>query len=322
MAYEQEKQVAIAAVLKAALLCEKVRSDRNPPTIKKPDGSPVTIADLGAQAIICPAIAAAFPTDVIVGEEDAFLLRQPTMVERLQQVTKIVKEIEPDATDKSILSWIDLGNGKVSSRYWTLDPIDGTKGYIRGDGYAIALALIENGTVKLGVMACPGLPIDINQPDGEKGVLFVAVSEQGTTMTALKSGSSQPIRAENNRYLRLTESVESRHGNLPLQRAIASTVGLNLPPLQLDSLAKYGAIARGDAALYLRLIWADYPDYRENVWDHAAGAIVLEEAGGRVTDIDGKPLDFGAGAKLINNRGIVASNGVLHEAVLEALRKQ
>jgi 3'(2'), 5'-bisphosphate nucleotidase len=63
------------------------------------------------------------------------------------------------------------------------------------------------------------------------------------------------------------------------------------------------------------------PDYREKVWDQAAGAIVIEEAGGKVTDLDGKPLDFTQGRTLANNRGICASNGVLHKAALDALRE-
>lgn len=50
------------------------------------------------------------------------------------------------------------------------------------------------------------------------------------------------------------------------------------------------------------------------------GAIVVKKAGGRITDMNGKPLDFRASAQLIYNRGIVASNGTLHQAVLEAIR--
>lgn len=243
------------------------------------------------------------------------------MVESLQQVTTIIREAIPDATPEAVIDWIDRGNGEVGSRYWTLDPIDGTKGFLRDNQYAIALALVEAGEVKLGVLGCPALPVDANQPEGEQGVLFVAVRGQGTTMASLQSGDSRTVHVavEDPRCLYLTESVESRHGNLPLQRAIAQAVGLKNPPLQLDSQVKYGAVARGQAALYLRLPWTYFPNYRENIWDHAAGAIVVEEAGGRVTDIYGKPLDFNSGAKLINNRGIVASNGSLHEAVLAKL---
>ena len=89
----------------------------------------------------------------------------------------------------------------------------------------------------------------------------------------------------------------------------------------MDSQAKYGAVARGDAALYLRLPSPKSPDYREKIWDHAAGTIIVEEAGGKVTDMFGKPLDFTSGRKMENNRGIVASCGLIHERIIQALIK-
>jgi 3'(2'), 5'-bisphosphate nucleotidase len=88
----------------------------------------------------------------------------------------------------------------------------------------------------------------------------------------------------------------------------------------MDSQAKYGAVAAGEAALYLRLPSPKYPDYREKIWDHAAGAIVVEEAGGKVTDMYGKPLDFYTAAKMMHNRGVVVSNGAIHHDVLLALK--
>ena len=66
-------------------------------------------------------------------------------------------------TPEAIAAWIDKGNGNIAPRYWTLDPIDGTKGFIRGDQYAIALALIEQGQVKVGVLGCPSLPFPPHQ---------------------------------------------------------------------------------------------------------------------------------------------------------------
>ena len=321
MTYDREKQVAIAATVLAAKLCEQVRHNRNPAAIAKPDQSPVTIADFGAQAIVCRALAAAFPNDPIVAEEDAALLRQAAMAEQLQLVTSYVQAQIPEATSDKITDWIDRGNGQVSSRYWTLDPIDGTKGFLRGDQYAIALALVEDGDIKVGVMACPALPVVGAAP----GALFVAVRGEGTTQIALESGKSQSVkvlRSTAEGILRLTESIEAGHGNLSRQRQIAEAIGLTATPVQMDSQAKYGVVARGEAALYLRLPRIQTPDYRENIWDHAAGAIVVEEAGGKVTDIYGNPLDFTAGSKLIHNRGIVASNGTLHEAVLAKLNEE
>ena len=279
----------------------------------------MTIADFGAQAIVCRALAAAFPNDPIVGEEDATLLRQAEMAGQLDLITSYVQAQIPEATPATVTDWIDRGNGQVSQRYWTLDPIDGTKGFLRGDQYAIALALVEDGEVKLGVLGCPALPMAGEEP----GALFVAVRGAGTTLTALKSGHSsrvQVARSPAQGLLRLTEGIESGHGNLSLARQVAEAIGLTDAPVKMDSQAKYGVVSRGEAALYLRLPRIQTPDYRENIWDHAAGSIVVEEAGGKVTDIHGKPLDFTLGSKLIHNRGIVASNGTLHAAVLDQLK--
>jgi 3'(2'), 5'-bisphosphate nucleotidase len=89
----------------------------------------------------------------------------------------------------------------------------------------------------------------------------------------------------------------------------------------MDSQAKYGALARGDAALYLRLPSTEYPDYREKIWDHAAGSLIVEAVGGTVTDVYGQTLDFASDYKMNKNRGVIASVGMIHDTVLEALSK-
>ena len=319
MLYEREKQVAIQAVIAASKLCEQVRREQDSVAIAKPDRSPVTVADFGAQAVICQALMEIFPNDPVIGEENSTLLR--TQTEQLAQVTQYVQAQIPSATTESVTTWIDWGNGNAASRYWTLDPIDGTKGYIRGDQYAVALALAEAGELKVGVLGCPALPVDPTQPDGERGVIFVAVKNQGTTMIPLVGGAPQPVHVESNDVdsFRLAASVVSEHSNPELQEIVSQAVGLTAPSLPMDSQAKYGVVARGEAALYLRFPSFKFPNHRQNTWDHAAGAIVVEEAGGRVTDMYGQPLDFSFGTKLLNNQGIIASNGVIHDAVLAAL---
>jgi 3'(2'), 5'-bisphosphate nucleotidase len=322
MLYEREKQVAIAAVTTAGKLCEQVRREQGSLAIAKPDRTPVTVADFSAQAIICQALGEAFPNDPVIGEEDSTLLR--TQTDQLARVTQYVQAYLPSATPESVATWIDRGNAQVKSRYWTLDPIDGTKGYIRGDQYAIALALVEAGELKLGLLGCPALPVDLTQPDGERGVLFVAVRGQGATMIPLAGGAPRPLRvtdASEESLRRLAKSIVSEHSNPTLQEAVVQAIGLTAPPWQLDSQAKYGVVARGEAALYLRLPFPITSEKRQNTWDHAAGVIMVEEAGGRVTDMYGQPLDFSFGAKLVNNQGIIASNGVIHEAVLAAVAK-
>lgn len=144
-------------------------------------------------------------------------------------------------------------------------------------------------------------------------------------MAALGSPAFESIQvslATSNPQARFVESVESGHGHHDLQQAVARAVGISRPSLRMDSQAKYGVVARGDAVLYLRLPSPKSPDYREKIWDHAAGALIVEEAGGRVTDMFGRPLDFASGRKLAGNQGVVVSNGLLHTTVLEALAKR
>ncbi len=76
-------------------------------------------------------------------------------------------------------------------------------------------------------------------------------------------------------------------------------------------------MARGDASIYLRIPRGGYV---ENVWDHAAGAIVVTEAGGIVTDVDGLPLDLTTGRRLTRNRGILAAPAAIHGEVVAAAR--
>jgi 3'(2'), 5'-bisphosphate nucleotidase len=320
MSYAREKQVAIEAVTRAADLCAVVRAEMvGSAFLQKEDKSPVTIADFGAQALVCQQLVEVFPRDVIVAEEDAAELRRRENAAQLDQVARYVRRALPQATRRDICAWIDAGGRRPAGRFWTLDPIDGTKGFLRNDQYAVALALIEDGEVKLGVLACPALPLDIATPTGARGALFFAVRGEGAWMAPL-GGSATRIRAANgDTGRRFVESVEAAHGNQDLQEAIACAVGITQPALRMDSQAKYGCVARGDAALYLRLPSPKSPDYRENIWDHAAGAIIVEEAGGRVTDMYGKPLDFSAGVKLGANRGVVVSNGSLHDAAIAAL---
>jgi 3'-phosphoadenosine 5'-phosphosulfate (PAPS) 3'-phosphatase len=84
----------------------------------------------------------------------------------------------------------------------------------------------------------------------------------------------------------------------------------------MDSQCKYGIVARGEASIYLRLM-----SYKSWIWDQAAGAIIVEEAGGMVTDMYGKTLDFSQGRRLFHNSGVVATNGILHETVLAVMQE-
>jgi 3'(2'), 5'-bisphosphate nucleotidase len=321
---EREREVAIEALRAAARICADVQGAMVPEsTLQKPDRSPVTVADFASQAVVCRHLATAFPEDPVVGEEDSAELRSPDNQKTLQQVVRQFRCFYPDDDPDEILGWIDRGGGSPGDRFWTLDPIDGTKGFLRRGHYAVALALIERGQVVLGALACPGLPVDPHQPDGARGVVCVATRGGGAWATPLAddSGVLVPLtadRATDPAEARLVESVESGHANQEAHQRIAERLKIRRPALRLDSQTKYAAVARGDASIYLRLPSLATPDYREKIWDHAAGMCIVEMAGGKVTDAHGKPLDFSRGRKLVDNRGVIATSGPYHDAVLRA----
>ena len=319
---DRQRAAAIEALQLAARVCRNVQQDLIPHApVEKPDRSPVTVADFASQAVVCRHLARAFPGDAIVGEESAQLLRSASGRTTLEHVVSHVRSVAGTASADDVLDWIDLGNSSPTDRFWTLDPIDGTKGFLRREQYAIALALIENGRVVLGALACPELPVDAGFPQ-VRGILCHARRGQGACLRPLDGDATdQPMRTGATVDLgeaRFVESVESGHAHHEAHQQIATRLGIHAAPLRLDSQAKYAAVARGDASIYLRLPSPRTPDYRECIWDHAAGACVVEEAGGTVTDATGQPLDFGCGAKLERNRGVVATSGPIHTTVIDA----
>ena len=319
-----ETMTAIRAAIEASELCEKIRMDlAGGESLLKSDRSPVTVADYGSRAIVCKLIKERFPDATIVAEEDSRELRKPDRSKILGQVTHYVNAFIPGSISEEVCSWIDFGSNSVTDRFWTLDPIDGTKGFLRGDQYAIALALIEKGRVKLGVLACPNLYADTDHPFGQRGCFFLALEGKGSFQMDSAGAHRRPIsvsKAQSPSEAIITESVESDHADHLTHQRLAQKLNISKPTLRMDSQAKYGILARGEVTLYLRVPSSAEPGYKENIWDHAAGSIIAEEAGGKVTDISGRPLDFSSGIKMEKNRGVLVSNGILHEAVLKALK--
>ena len=322
--YSQELNTAVAAVRAAATICQRVQAQITPESLEKKDRSPVTIADFASQATVCRAIADVFPDDPIVGEEDSTELQTADNAVFLTRVREELAAAGIEGDDEQVCSWIDLGNGTASDRFWTLDPIDGTKGFLRGEQYAISLALIINGEITVAVVGCPNLSQTPDSTDGPGSLLF-AVKGQGAFVTSIEGGSfvaaaASPIRVSTSSTwseARLCESVESGHSSHSRSAQIAESLGITKPPVRLDSQAKYAVVARGEADVYLRL--PTRKDYQEKIWDHAGGVLVVQEAGGTVTDVDGKPLEFTHGRELSVNRGVVVTNGPLHESVIEVL---
>lgn len=320
-AYEQELEAAMQAVRCAASVCQSVQKTlAASSTIVKGDTSPVTIADFASQAVVCAKLQQMVPDIPVVAEEGTQELRQPGNADLRQQVIRLVSSgLKRICSEAQVLEWIDLGHADPTQRrwYWTLDPVDGTKGFLRREQYAIALALIEEGHIQAAVLACPNL-----DGAGPSGLMLTAVRGQGARCLPLTNGPApQRLRVSpqaSPACARFCESVESGHSDQSTAAKVAKRLSIRQPPLRMDSQAKYAAVARGDAEIYLRLPTG--ADYRENIWDHAAGVLIVQEAGGRVTDAHGAELKFTTGRRLEDNRGIVATNGKIHEAVLSAVR--
>ena len=315
-----EKQIAIDAVLKAIPLCQQVEADMvAEDTIEKEDGSPVTVADFATQALICQVLGEAFPEDPIVAEEDSQELRENPQL--MQRVTGYVNSFTKGAlSTQAVCELIDRGRADVGERFWTLDPIDGTKEFPCGGPYSIALALIVDGEVKLGVLGCPNLPQKWNDPQAQQGCLFVAKRGKGAWMLSLEGKCLKRIHVSQTER-RFVDASASTYHDINAHRQIAQQVGLITPPIEMYGQAKYGVLARGEASAYIYLPKLIKDFYRENIWDHAAGMLVVEEAGGVVTDVDGQGLDFSQAAKMTLNRGILATNGVIHPQLLECIRE-
>ena len=312
------RQVAKEAVLAASKLCRTIQHElTSADTLIKKDRSPVTVADFSSQIVITYYLRKAFPDVPIVAEEEADDLT--TNQELCKRVCHYVRSVLPDLTDEAITQLLQptCGPEERPNRFWTLDPIDGTKGFLRGEQYAVSLALIDGGQPILGVLGCPNLPLNFENNAEGCGLLFLAEHEMGAVTCPVDNSETESAILPQSRPLRLCESVESAHTSHTHSQQLAQALDISEPSLRIDSQCKYAVVARGDASLYLRL--PVKKGYEEKIWDHAAGFIVLKESGGTITDINGMPIDFSQGPTLRNNKGIVASQGADQKQILDSL---
>jgi len=323
---EIELETARRAVGAAMRITRRVQADMTgSDTLTKEDRSPVTVADFASQAIICSILNRELPDIPIVAEESAAALRRPENRNIRDRVALYLQSTPGDSEmdPETIFNLIDLGNHLPGARFWTLDPIDGTKGFLRGEQYAVALGLIDQGSVEIGLLGCPNL--ERGGIAEQRGCLVTAVRGQGAWMESPEGKSRRKCRispASDPGKMRFVESYVSSHSNADMQLAVARDLGIRGNPVRMDSQVKYAVVASGDAEIYLRIPHPKTPDYKEKIWDHAAGSLIVTEAGGRVSDIDGRPLDFSAGKTLANNRGILATTSEMHERVIQAIARQ
>lgn len=324
MNYQIECDVAVAAIKRASVFCESVRTSHcQADGWQKDDRSPVTVADFGTQALILSELNKAFPDDPVVAEENGSMLRGDEGMSIANEVARQLAEVDYHLPQETLPDLLDTGGVAVTScdRFWTLDPVDGTKGFLRGDQYALALSLIEHGRPVLGVLGCPSLTL----PGMEKqGVVCHAIREQGARMEQVApSGVLKTLNVRSPGSftdLVFCESFEKAHTSQTQAARVAQRLGVLAEAVRMDSQCKYAVVAAGAADVYLRLSFRQ--GYTEKIWDHAAGVMILQEAGGRVTDATGQELDFTHGRTLSHNRGVVATNGWAHQAVVDAVLEE
>ncbi|KAJ0242169.1 SAL3 phosphatase [Hirschfeldia incana] len=338
MSYDEMLAAAKKAVSLAARLSNEVRKSLLVSDVwNKSDDSPVTVADYGSQAVVSLVLERELKNEPIslVAEEDSAELRKVAAEAVLARITELVKDTL--ATDESyaasplssddVLKAIDSGKseGGPKGRHWVLDPIGGTRGFIRGEQYAIGLALLVEGKVVLGVMACPKLPLastagsNTHKSSPEKvGCLFFGAVGTGAYVQSLNALDSPPVKVEvsSNDDPAKASFFESYHTPVPIHNTIAKKLGIKESPIKINSQTKYAALSRGDGEVYLRFTRKARP---ESIWNHAAGSILVSEAGGRVTDAAGNPLDFSKGKYLDYKRGIVVTTQKLLPRLLKAV---
>lgn len=320
-----EVTFALDAVRRASVLVRRVQTKISRQVLEKDDRSPVTVADFASQALVGEMIERIFPDVPLVGEEDSQTLQAPAERPVLDQVTSYLSEVLPDATPDQVCAWIDRGGGEPGDLFWTVDPIDGTKGFLRGDQYVVALALVKNGEVQIGVLGCPNLRDGCTPDFNGPGSLLLALRGEGCwTMPLEGKQTFRRLRVSGRREAhnaRVLRSFEAAHTNVSQVDRFFEILEIGVPAVKMDSQAKYALLAAGEGELLLRLISPERPSYKEKIWDQAAGSLILQEAGGKITDLDGDSLDFSTGRTLDKNRGVLASNGHLHDIALQTLRK-
>lgn len=313
---------AVSAASRVARQAAAERADLA--DLLKDDKSPVTVADLAVQVAVTAALRAAdVPhADRLVGEEGADSLDAggKTMIEQLLRLSGEALDAAglghaAPTSEGSLRELLDAAGldpvEEGRETFWCLDPIDGTKGFLRGQQFAIALGLVTGSEPRIGLLGCPHLALGIRDDYGdadEVGSIYLGVIGEGawsgpTTAAsradlAPTAGSPEPPDGR----VRVCLSYEKAHSDTDRTSAALEAAGVRTTPIRIDSQCKYAMVASGRADLYLRLA---REGYREKSWDHAAGCAVVRAAGGLVESATGgEPLR-------IDGRWVDAPGGIV-----------
>ncbi len=324
------------AVCAAAVATRAVQQTlRREQTLSKDDQSPVTIADFAAQAIVNHTLRARLGSFSMLAEESSAHLRDHAHFAAGVGALEAARLAWPEATRDDFLAAIDFGSAHgqppaARGCFWTLDPIDGTKGFIRGHQYSICLALIENSRVVLAALACPNLSADFDRPFEDpdpRGTVYLATDTGPVLWHAADDATATPqplvprTRAPGT-ALRLIGSFAASHQNESTSAAIRRRLGSRGIALaehrKIDSQCKYAVVARGQADVFLRTPRSG--GGKDSIWDHAPGSLIAGRAGRIVSDTLGQPLDFSRGGTLSANSGILVGLPADHALVVAESR--
>jgi histidinol-phosphatase len=218
----------------------------------KKDGSPVTKADTEAQKVIIDIIRTVFPDHEFLGEENS--------------------DVE-SITSKSYL--------------WIIDPIDGTKSYVRKNPlFATQIALMHDGQIILGISNCPAL-----------GELMYAEKDLGTFLNHKPVIISKVNTIEEGAISFGNIKYFDKHGQMSnLVNLCKSTKWAR----GIGDFWSYHLLAQGKIDAMI--------EAETKIWDIAALTIIVEEAGGKMTDLTGKPID-------LESSSAIATNGLIHREI-------
>lgn len=351
--YRKELLVAISAIQEAVTISRAVLAVADKGVIEKDDLSPVTVADFAIQALLTATIHHAFPNDKFVGEETAADLRSsPLLLDRVWELLqKAASDGEPAPGtckapgDKAqvceMIDWCGLGQPSSSvggsERVWVFDPIDGTKTFVRGEAYAVNMALLEGGRQVLSVVACPTISPEATEPVANdtvdptgRGCILFAVRGFGAYVRPLPGPASSVEARKLPQHAAAATSPEQLRSvscfNLldsgvdGVHKKITEKLGVAFPGCDLLGwVPRWAVLALGLANM---TVWVYKSRGRHaKIWDHSGAILLFEEVGGRVTDVDGKAIDWTAGRKLKNNFGFVAAPPLLHDVVLRTVHE-
>lgn len=194
----------------------------------------------------------------------------------------------------------DIEGVADAARIWMVDPMDGTREFIdHTDEFAVMIGLAIEGLPVLGVVMQPATDVLYRGIVGEG-----AQEVRGTSVAPLVCNATADFEK-----LRL---IVSRSHMPKIVRQIADDLGIQ-DFLRSGSVGlKIGKISTGICDVYV------HPVAGTKLWDACAPEAVLHAAGGRITDCDGNPLVYDPG-NLINERGLLASNGSVHEQLVDAV---